>query len=189
MNLRSGGQRQISAERLPHHQGQYRDCKERNRRAQTRRRGPPRRRRRSRRRWRLLLGFAVTARPLPCEVVGGALLSILEAFVGFVDFAAPRIGIEPGIAVGMPAHHERMIRRLDLGVGRVRPDIENVVIVTFHHGPLSHANGTSCGCSWCRIPAKPAEARYTTPHPTRCPPSDREGTCRNRLRTTPASPK
>ena len=93
------------------------------------------------RRWtKLLAGF-----PLAAElVVRGALLGILEHFVGLLHFLEARLGVRLLAHVGVVLVSEPAIGLPDLVGARGALDSEDLVVVTEFHGEGNSSRGASC---------------------------------------------
>ena len=68
-------------------------------------------------------------------VVGGALLGILQGFVGFVQFLEAALGFfVASVAVGMAFLGEAAIGGFDFLIGGAPLDAKNFVIIALGHG-------------------------------------------------------
>ena len=75
---------------------------------------------------------------VPEPVIGGALLAIRQALIGFVEFLEFDLrGLVAGIAVGMMHHGGLAKRRFQVRVRGRLHDAKNFIIVAFGHGSKS----------------------------------------------------
>ena len=76
--------------------------------------------------------MAVLERGMAEAIVGGPLLRVLQAVIGFVDRLEPRLGLGiAGVAIGVPAHRELAIGALDRAIVRAAFAFEKFVIIDF----------------------------------------------------------
>src|SRR4051794_9917797 len=79
-------------------------------------------------------GTAVLERGVAEAVIGGALVAVLEYFIGFVEFAEPVFAFGVArIAIRMMLHGELAEGRLEIDLGAGALNAQDFVIVAFAH--------------------------------------------------------
>jgi hypothetical protein len=89
-------------------------------------------------------------------IIGRALLRVLQAVIGFVDFLELRFGLGiAGVLVRMPLHRELAVGRFQLAVAYRARDAQDFVVVALGHqqAPFKKMAFVGCGESLIRTKA------------------------------------